>query len=579
VYEYGLRMLLDIGISDPSANARFAAETGVGLDVDADPPPPLVFPGTDIPLTPDIIGADSWRTLAATFRVGDFPPPPPFWITTPLAWSQEASPQQQPPPTSGGQGDSNDDQAPPPPEPPPRLFKASRELTIPGGYQPTRFVACVLVDGPSDRYGDGYTAPDMALIKVLVEPALLLAPADVRDRLRQLINLWLTWDPGSLPRPDLTVQDIRWINIYLLTSPIFRVSGMIAPPQYSLMSFTAAASGSFRPGLEFAVGPALAWAAPGARKITGVFNYGKYGSAGLPLEIATAEAGGSVLPIAASTGGGQGFSMTIEVLSQLATAEQQWQYDAYNAILAAHSAWESDWRSSVAQAQIRRGLAMAGRNPQQNLDIIRSELKRSVIDMLGAPSASQLRAVVPGNPMPTGNPARPTPPSVDLARAGEAGRIVSFYEQAFEWQNMSYIFYPYFWTGRDDWPQAMVRDDPDPTYADFLRAGSARVVLPVRPGYERLVGSRLHLDLLQTPISPTAPQPSTGPYLDIAEEIRASQDATVGGRPTGPRWPVVVPTTLVALDGTPMPTFAQPGDPPGTDDANSTGTGDGATER
>jgi hypothetical protein len=143
--------------------------------------------------------------------------------------------------------------------------------------------------------------------------------------------------------------------------------------------------------------------------------------------------------------------------------------------------------------------------------------------------------------------------------------VVQFYEQAFEWQNMSHVLYPYFWTGRDDWPEALHRQDADPLFRDFLRAGAARVVLPVRRGWERMVGSRLSLRIPAWPKEPklsTAPIRSGDPFLEIAEEIREAQDMLRGGVPSGDPWPVVLPTTLVAFDGTPMPTYTTACDPP-----------------
>lgn len=570
VYNYGLRVLLDIGVSDPSANYRYAAGLGANLDVDADPPPPLLFPGTQSPLTPQTIGSSNWQTLAAMFRVGDFPTPPPFWITTPFAWSEESAPPQQAAPTTGSGSPSSGQTTQPPAQPPnPRLFKSSREITIPGGYLPLRFVACVLVDGPAGSYSNSFSDNERAIIRLLIRNASSRPPsASERGRLDTLIDLWLTWDSGVTPRPAIDFTDVQLLNTYAVPA---LGSG---PPGQGLQAFIASASGGFRPGLELAVGPTLAWAAPGARKVSGSFYHGQTLQ---PPELVTTEADGSLLPVAASTGGGQGFAVTMEVLSAIDTAEQRWQYEAYNAILAARAAWETEWRSAVAQAETRAGVAITGRNPQENAEIILTELKRQVIAMLGAPAPAQLDAVTPGRTQATGNPPRPVPPSVNFERAGEAARLVAFYEQAFEWQNMSYIFYPYFWSGRDDWTEAMLREDPDPLFAQFLKAGSARVVLPTRPGFERLVGSRLHLKLPSPALPASAPQSSDGPYLDIAEEIRAAQDATLGGSPSGKPWPVVLPTTLVALDGTPMPTYRTPCDPPPRPLADS-GAGDAPEE-
>jgi hypothetical protein len=147
-----------------------------------------------------------------------------------------------------------------------------------------------------------------------------------------------------------------------------------------------------------------------------------------------------------------------------AVAESRWIMDAYSAILAAHAAWQEDFRSAVSAARNRVGIQITGRNPLENEEIIRTKLKRLTIAMLGGVSPADLQdASAPGNPHPTGS--LPQPPTLNPAAAGGAGRLARFYEQAFEWENLAYFFYPYFWTGRDDWPEAALRTDPDPLYA------------------------------------------------------------------------------------------------------------------
>ncbi|WP_326762809.1 hypothetical protein OHB35_53065 [Streptomyces phaeochromogenes] len=543
VYNYGLRVLLDIGIPDPAVDYRFATELGADLDVDADPPPALVYPGTKDPLIPGALSRANWQTMAATFRVAGFPPPPLDFVTTPLAWSEEAP--QAPP--------AQKDEAPPPA---PRLFKTSREVTIPGGYLPTRFAAAVLSDGPSGRYGNNLTSAEREILRATQASNVDRAPAEVRGRLWFLLNMWLTWDPFQTPIPALSLDDIRLLNDYIV--PDFANTGAMGE---GLRTFVASASGGLRPGIELAVGTTMVWAPPGAHKVRERFSNGQKPGEIYP-ELTITETEGTMLPIAVSTTGGQGFALAIEIVSQMGDLVQRWQYEAYAAILAAHTAWENDWRSAVAAAETQRGVAISGRNSQENAEIIRTELKRSVISMLGAPAVSDLDVVTPGSAVLSGTPPKATPPQVDRQRAGQAARLVAFYEQAFEWQNTSYIFYPYFWTGRRDWPEALARTDPDPLFTQFLRAGSARVVLPVRPGFESVVASRLHLTLPSPAVPASAPQPSDGPYLDIAEEIRAAQDVTAGGVPSGPPWPVVLPTTLVALDSTPMPSYETACSPP-----------------
>jgi hypothetical protein len=276
IYNYGLRVLLDVGVMDPSAGYRYAEQVGADLDVDADPPPELVLPGTNTPLVPQIIGSANWQTLAATFRVADFPPPPAFWVATPFAWSHETPQQQAPPPSSqaapGSQPGVDRGGTPPPPSNP-RLFKSSREITLPGGYLPIRFVASVLVDGPSGLYGDRLSDAERQILRAVFEIDVAKAPnAAQRNRLREVIEMWLAWEPSVMPKPDLSLDDLRLLNRYILPGieP--------GPRREGLLAFMASAVGGFRPGLELAVGPVLTWAPRGPTRSAEHSNTDRQGS-------------------------------------------------------------------------------------------------------------------------------------------------------------------------------------------------------------------------------------------------------------------------------------------------------------
>ena len=74
------------------------------------------------------------------------------------------------------------------------------------------------------------------------------------------------------------------------------------------------------------------------------------------------------------------------------------------------------------------------------------------------------------------------------------GKYIRRFEQAFEWKNMTYLFYPYFWGNKEDWVMLSKLDDDDPVFARFLQAGAARVLVPVRPGFEKSIIEYLELE-------------------------------------------------------------------------------------
>jgi type II secretion system protein G len=92
------------------------------------------------------------------------------------------------------------------------------------------------------------------------------------------------------------------------------------------------------------------------------------------------------------------------------------------------------------------------------------------------------------------------------------GELIKFLHHAVEWENMLYFLYPYFWTHRTKWEAKKYLDHPDPMHRIFLKAGSARVVLTIRPGFERAFTAFVELGEFK-------PLPPEHPYLKITEEM------------------------------------------------------------
>jgi hypothetical protein len=153
-------------------------------------------------------------------------------------------------------------------------------------------------------------------------------------------------------------------------------------------------------------------------------------------------------------------------------------------------------------------------------------------------------------------------PQVDLDAAPRVSDEIQFVEQAFEWENLTYVLYPYFWADQTRWNSMADVTLTDPDFARFLRSGSARVVVPARPKFESQVVAYVDFGVLWGggPV-PTVNDPA---YLSIAAEIQAQQSAPVDGEKRE-SWEVRLPTTLVWLDSdnalpkkNPKPALDQP---------------------
>ncbi len=97
---------------------------------------------------------------------------------------------------------------------------------------------------------------------------------------------------------------------------------------------------------------------------------------------------------------------------------------------------------------------------------------------------------------------------------------VNFINQAIDWDNLVYFLYSYFWDVPQSWDYIRQIQHPDSTRQAFLRAGSARIVLTVQPGWE--LAWTYFLLTGSTVLPSDLPQ---HPYLTIAQQI-ADYDAT-----------------------------------------------------
>ncbi|MFC4816251.1 hypothetical protein [Flavobacterium sp. GCM10023249] len=118
--------------------------------------------------------------------------------------------------------------------------------------------------------------------------------------------------------------------------------------------------------------------------------------------------------------------------------------------------------------------------------------------------------------------------------------LVKFMEQAFEWNIMSYFFYPYYWGNRNNWSKMYLNDNNDPIFRSFLQSGMARVIVTVKPGFENAV--QLYLATGKLWNGGEVPVIGDPMYLSIVDELREPE-----GQKQGKAWPTRIPTTLTIL--------------------------------
>lgn len=270
------------------------------------------------------------------------------------------------------------------------------------------------------------------------------------------------------------------------------------------------------------------------------------------------------VPVAASVVGASSAVVAVSLSCKLTDeAFERWKQEVYDAVRSAHALWLRDWRAQEARlGDDSSPGALAERGPARHQEMIRTEIRRHIVSwmlgespFLGRP-ATREAPVLPPPPQPQPQPGpRPPPgapaggidatPDIDIEKALETAPDIQFLEQCMEWTNLTWVAYPYFWADRERWRDLAGIETVDPALGSFLRAGSIRVVLPSRPGFERAVK---HWLLYRQPWrSGAAPLPGQSTYVSVAQEIRDQTQPPRDGEP-GESWEVELPTTLLWLD-------------------------------
>jgi hypothetical protein len=169
-------------------------------------------------------------------------------------------------------------------------------------------------------------------------------------------------------------------------------------------------------------------------------------------------------------------SIGIEIICEPTDeAISAWQTKAHGLILAANQRRITDYEERVANRDATARLQLQSLSTDRKAAIIQSELKRTTLAVLTNQNFSEFnanRVDSLGFPYP------------DAAATTALSAYIRFFEQAVEWEHIECAFFPYFWGSRSSWVSKILNSETNPIFSSFLSSGAARVVLPIRPGYE-----------------------------------------------------------------------------------------------
>lgn len=276
---------------------------------------------------------------------------------------------------------------------------------------------------------------------------------------------------------------------------------------------------------------------------------------------------GSLVPLTVSGNGFNSYRLSGRlVLEPSADARELWVQESYDKLKTIYTNLLSE---QVAQNQ--SDLEAEGNqeaeeekapvNPAFYREIEQRELKRIAIEMLIqpfkgwhalSPSKEPGKGLVINWDCPTvdGTGTFKVPHVNQTAYLQEYTSMVKFFEQAFDWSILSYTFYPYYWSDECKWRDLLLTTNDDQQFQDFLRSGVARLLLPVRPGFESAVKYYMVSGRIWNG-KDIVVDAEDDLYISLVEEMQTVEGVVEES------WETRVPTTLTAIQNSTISLNAQ----------------------
>jgi hypothetical protein len=216
--------------------------------------------------------------------------------------------------------------------------------------------------------------------------------------------------------------------------------------------------------------------------------------------------------------------------------QRDWQYQVFSRIMEAYREKKAEY--DAAREAYEDESRRADLNPRFKEDIIQRELRRVALYMIQKPHGTD---VTHDHYLPAQKGELHT---LNLTSTLDRhAALVRFFEQAFEWDLMAYLLYPYFYADEKTWSVRLAMEETrNRDFAAFLTSGMARLVVPIRPGFEDAVTH--YLQTGETWFGRgVVMDVDNDLYLSIAEEMASGTEETE----ILETWLTAIPTNLNIL--------------------------------
>lgn len=244
------------------------------------------------------------------------------------------------------------------------------------------------------------------------------------------------------------------------------------------------------------------------------------------------------LSISISTDRFYSFETSLSIDCQLTPeAKKQWLQKAFNAIINAYEEALIEYNNAISEEN-NKAVQIKDSNPNFYRQIENTVLRKNCISYM-ADRATDSTHGYGLSGLTQGSTFKDYETTLS-SKLDKYTAFVKFMEQAFEWDNLSYYLYPYYWGNKQNWADLYQSENTDPLFRAFLQSGMARVVVTVRPGFEDVVQFYLATGKIWN--GGEVPVIGDELYLSIVDEMKQPK-----GEKQGKAWLTRLPTTLNIL--------------------------------
>ena len=232
---------------------------------------------------------------------------------------------------------------------------------------------------------------------------------------------------------------------------------------------------------------------------------------------------------------------------------RDWQDNTYNSLVEAYQQKLDEYndllaiQQAAAAAEAAQAESENYSNEAANRLIEERELKRSCIEMLGRPYCHELGKSFHTCQNYSCNTCEKETVEANIPeiRQNEGleryAEMARFFETAFQWELMSYTFYPYYYNPKCIWYELMQTKSDDPIFEAFLQSGMAKVLVPVRPQFESavlwyLASGEIYLE------GDITSETEDDHNLSLIDEMQRPEDGVVEDE-----WTTQIPSTLTII--------------------------------